>query len=178
MMSEKCALDEEAKIGDVSVAKEHKTCNTNEDEAPRPTRIIGGWGLAWGWLLSWCIAINFLHLGVETPSNIVPAVRRSNPPTPVIDNTYFIVFCLVMNSCNGVDELVRHIRKDRDIAPTLLLCALSAACFSSAAGATALEVLMVFIPIGINAGFTAIYFIHRPKVYGPHKTLGKISDMV
>ncbi|KAF9740415.1 hypothetical protein PMIN06_008471 [Paraphaeosphaeria minitans] len=172
---EKCALHEEARISEVSVDKANETCG-NEDEAPRPTKIISGWGLAWGWLLSWCMAINFLHLGVETPSSIVPTVRQSNPPVPVIDSTYFIVFCLVMNFYNGIDELVRQIKKDREIAPSLLLSALSAACFSSAAGATALEVLMVFIPAGINAGFTAIYFISCPKVYEPEKTSEKTSE--
>lgn len=74
-ISEKCALDEVARVGDVSTVKEERTCNHNEDEAPRPTRIISGWGPMGAWGLSWGIGVNFLKLRVEAPSSIVPAMR-------------------------------------------------------------------------------------------------------
>ncbi|KAF2444659.1 hypothetical protein P171DRAFT_520783 [Karstenula rhodostoma CBS 690.94] len=174
---EKCAVDEEAGTSGISVNNEQKTCD-NEDPAPRPTRIMSGWGLAGAWLLSLTTCINFLRLGVETPSNIVPAIRRSNPPIPVIDNTYFIGFCLIVNFCTGIHELVGYIKKDRSIAPILLLCAFGTACISAAFGVTALEVLMIFIPMGLNGAFTAIYFSSRPKAPVSKEISEKISEMV
>lgn len=97
---------------------------------------------------------------------------------PVLDNKYFLIFCLVVNSGNAIDELVQLIRRHRHIAPILLLFALSAACFALAAGATALEIPMIFMPMGINAGLTAIYFVSRLRTYRPENAPEKTSEMV
>lgn len=101
-----------------------------------------------------------------------------NPPIPLIDNNYFLAFGIIMNSLNCIDGLVTRIRKDRSIAPVLLFCAVCTGTISAAAGATALEVLMIFIPLGIATGFTAIYFTSRPKAPEPKEISEKSSNMV
>jgi hypothetical protein len=85
-----------------------------------------------------------------------------NPPIPVLDNTYFLAFCVIMNSLNYLDEVVGHVREDRTISSVLLVSAALAATAAATAGATAPEVLMVFIPMGINVGLTAVSFARKP----------------
>jgi hypothetical protein len=77
-ISEKCALDEQPANGGpaVAVAKE-QTLSTDEEQPPCPARTITGWALTRAWMLAFCISVNFLNLGVATPSAIVPTIRRS-----------------------------------------------------------------------------------------------------
>jgi hypothetical protein len=86
-----------------------------------------------------------------------------NPPVPVMDNTYFLAFCVLMNSFNYIDEVIGHVKKDRSISSVLLVSAVLAAAVAAALGATAPEVLMIFIPVGMNVGFTAVYLTRSPK---------------
>lgn len=85
--------------------------------------------------------------------------HQQDPPIPVLENTYFLAFCLLANACNYIECVLQRIQDDRSVSPFLLLSAVLAAAVSAALGATALEVLFIFIPMGINVGLTALSFI-------------------